>query len=137
MKALVAILILAALPAVADTVVPVRTIRAREIIGPADIRVAPETVAGAVGDPARVIGREARTTLYAGRPIMAGHTAEPALVGRNEVVPLVFLRGGLRIVTEGRALGRGAEGEILRVMNLTSRTTVFGRVTADGSIEVE
>lgn len=130
-------LILAALPAVAETVVPARTIRAREIIGPADIRVVPETFAGAVDDPDRVIGREARTTLYAGRPILVAQTAEPALVGRNDIVPLVFLRGGLRIVVEGRALGRGAEGEMLRVMNLSSRTTVFGRVTADGSIEVE
>ena len=50
---------------------------------------------------------------------------------------LVFLKGGLRIATEGRALGRGSEGEIIRVMNLSSRTTVSGRIQSDGSIEVQ
>ncbi|MBO9450364.1 flagella basal body P-ring formation protein FlgA, partial [Tropicibacter sp. R16_0] len=35
-----------------------------------------------------------------------------------------------------RAMGRGATGEIIRVMNLSSRSTVTGRIRPDGSIEV-
>ena len=47
-----------------------------------------------------------------------------------------YMRGPLRIVTEGRALDRAAVGQPVRVMNLASRQTVSGTVAEDGSIEV-
>jgi len=57
-------------------------------------------------------------------------------VDRNQIVPLVFKQGGLSITAEGRSLSRAAAGEIVRVMNLSSRTTVSGIVLANGSIQV-
>ena len=68
--------------------------------------------------------------------VTLGARAPPARIERNEVVPLVYVQGALRIETEGRALARGGTGEYLRVMNLASRVTVTGRVTEDGRIEV-
>ena len=58
------------------------------------------------------------------------------MIGRNDLVRLVFSQGGLRIMAEGRSLGRGAVGEVIRVMNIASRTTVSGRIQPDGSVEV-
>jgi len=136
MRAAVVILaVLAALPASADRVEPVRVIRPQEIIAPEDVilRNGPQT--GSVTLDA-VIGREARVALYPGRPIRAGDIGTPAVVERNQVVPLVYMRGGLRIETEGRALARAGPGDYVRVMNLSSRATVTGRVTASGRIEV-
>jgi flagella basal body P-ring formation protein FlgA len=75
-------------------------------------------------------------TLYPGRPILENQVGPPALVERNQVVRMVFLRGGLAITAEGRALDRGGFGEAVRVMNLSSRQIVSGAVAADGSIEV-
>jgi flagellar basal body P-ring formation protein FlgA len=75
-------------------------------------------------------------TLYAGRPIPLSALGPPALVERNQVVTLVFQRGGLEIRAEGRALGRGGEGDTIRIMNLASRNTVTGWVTGDGLIHV-
>ncbi|MEM9126779.1 MAG: flagella basal body P-ring formation protein FlgA, partial [Pseudomonadota bacterium] len=46
-------------------------------------------------------------------------------------------RRPLSITTEGRALGRGAAGDRIRVMNLSSRTTVTGLIRPDGQIEVK
>ncbi|NIR43626.1 MAG: flagella basal body P-ring formation protein FlgA, partial [Gemmatimonadetes bacterium] len=43
---------------------------------------------------------------------------------------------GIEIMTEGRALQRAAVGETIRVMNLSSRTTVSGQVAPDGSIQI-
>ncbi|MEP3331949.1 flagellar basal body P-ring formation chaperone FlgA [Sedimentitalea sp.] len=137
MKRLIfALLMLAAPELGAEILVPVRTIRAKEIIGHADFVIKEVAVAGALTDPRDLIGQEARVALYPGRPVRAGDIGPPAIVGRNDIVTLVFIQGPLRIMTEGRSLGRGAAGETIRAMNLSSRTTVTGRIQSDGSIEV-
>ena len=80
-------------------------------------------------------GRSIRTG--PGRPVRAVDVGPPAIVDRNDLVVLVFNRQPLSISTEGRALGRGAVGERIRVMNLSSRTTVTGLIRPDGQIEVK
>ena len=55
---------------------------------------------------------------------------------RNQVVTLRYERAGLSIETEGRALGAGGEGDVIRVMNLSSRATLMARINADGSATV-
>lgn len=138
MKLLLAIIgIVLAQSAVADIIVPVRTIRAKEIIAAEDLVYKNMEAPGALDQPADIIGQEARIALYAGRPIHLGDIGAPAIVDRNDLVKIVFRQGGLEISTEGRSLGRGAEGDYVRVMNLASRTTINGRIRADGTIEVE
>ena len=123
--------------ALAEAVVPTRTIRAREIIDARDLTVNSADISGAISQPQDIIGQEARVTLYAGRPIRPGDIGPPAVIGRNDIVSLVFSNGSLKIVTEGRALGRGAVGETIRAMNVGSRTAVTGVILANGSIEVQ
>ncbi len=138
MKALVFMAaFLAAAEVSADILVPVRTIRAKEIIGSEDVVLKDAEIEGALSELSDLIGKEARVALYTGRPVFHGDVGLPAVVGRNDIVTLVFAQGGLRIMTEGRSLGRGAPGEIIRAMNLSSRTTVTGRILSDGSIEVQ
>lgn len=138
MKLLAALLaVFVAQSAMAEILVPVRTIRAKELISAEDLTYKNGEVPGALSDPSEVIGQEARVALYVGRPIHPGDLGPPAIVDRNDLVTLVFKKGGLIITTEGRSLGRGSEGEFIRVMNLSSRTTVSGRIAADGRIEVQ
>jgi flagella basal body P-ring formation protein FlgA len=111
-------------------------VRPKEILTASDLALKPGEVLGALSDPEEVIGQEARVALYPGRPLRPGDVGPPAIVERNDMVILTFAQGGLSISAEGRALGRGAEGELIRVMNLASRTTVTGRIAADGSVEV-
>ncbi len=122
--------------AVADTVLAVRTIRPGGIIMARDVVVEAGNTAGAASDLAEVIGQAARVSLYAGRPIALGNVGPPALVERNQIVPMVFEVNGLRISTEGRSMSRAGAGDFVRVMNLSSRTTVSGRVMPDGRIFV-
>lgn len=137
MKLITAIaFICATSPAFAEILVPVRTIRAREIISAEDVTFSNASVVGAITDPADIVGQEARVALYPGRPVRPGDIGAPALIDRNDTVTLIYLQGRLRIIAEGRALGRGAEGEIIRAMNNSSRATVSGRILANGSIEV-
>lgn len=125
-----------AAPAQADTVVPVRTIRAQELIAAADLQLRGADVAGSFTAIEDVAGLEARVALYAGRPVRPGDVGLPAIVERNQIVTLVYIRNRLTIRTEGRALGRGGAGDHVKAMNLASRNTVIGQVQPDGSISV-
>jgi flagella basal body P-ring formation protein FlgA len=127
---------LAAGAVLAQSVTPLRAIRSQSLIGAGDVALSEETVPGAVVELAAVVGREARVTLYPGRPILSEQIGAPALVERNQIVRMHYVQGPLSIVTEGRALERAGSGEMLRVMNMASRQIVTGSVAADGSIEV-
>lgn len=136
MRWLFAVLCLAS-TAHADVLTPVRAIRPHEVISASDLKLMPGDMAGMVSEPAEIVGQEARVALYPGRPIRRRDIGAPALVERNQLVALIFEKGGLRIAAEGRALARGAEGERLRLMNLSSRTTVTGTVQRDGTVVVK
>ncbi len=120
----------------ADTILAARTIRANTIITAQDLVVGPGEIAGAASAPGQLIGLEARVSLYAGRSIALADVGPPALVERNQIVPLIFQQYGLEISTEGRSLSRARAGDQIRVMNLSSRITVSGRVMPDGRVLV-
>ncbi|MDO9527451.1 MAG: flagellar basal body P-ring formation chaperone FlgA [Gemmobacter sp.] len=125
-----------AMPAHADTLVATRNLRAQSIIAPGDITIVAADVPGALDDPAQAVGQEVRVSLYAGRPLRPGDIGPPTVVDRNQIVALAYSVGPLTIQTEGRALARGGVGDVIRIMNLASRTTVSGRVLPDGSVAV-
>ena len=129
-------LCLSAAPALAEIVVPARTIPAGSLIMPEDLELRAQDVPGAVTDPDLLIGMEARVALYAGRPIRPGSVGYPAIVERNQIVPLIFARGALVITTDGRALDRASPGDVIRVMNLSSRATVTATIGIDGAAHV-
>lgn len=136
---IIALLIALLVPSVsfAETVVATRTIRAHSVLTLQDLTVKQVTMAGTFDDPALLIGMETRTALYAGRPIRQGDIGPPSIIDRNQIVTLLYMRGGLTITAEARSLGRGGIGDRLRVLNLSSRLTVEGQIQADGSVLVQ
>ena len=122
--------------AAAEVVVATRTIRPQQVIAPDDVRLDPADRPGAHTVLDDVIGREARVAIYPGRVVMQGAVGSPALVDRNQAVELIFVHGTLRIIAEGRALGRGGAGDRIRVMNASSRTVFFGTIHPDGTVHV-
>lgn len=136
MTRLVILLWLLAAPLAAEeaarTVVAARTIPAKTVIGPDDLLLRDVATLGGVTDPQQIIGREARVALYAGRPIRRADVGPPAVVARNEIVPLVYARNGLIIRTEGRALDRAGPGDVIRVMNVMSRQSIRARIDDKG-----
>ncbi len=120
----------------ADVLVAARTIPAHTILTPDDLLIRDVTVAGGMTDPSEAVGKEARVALFAGRPIRASDLSAPAVVDRNEVIALIYDGSGLYIKTEGRALDRASAGEVIRVMNLQSRTTVTARIDESGTAYV-
>ena len=134
--AALALALLAAGSATAETLVAARTISSRAILTADDLAIVERTVPGALRNPVDAIGLEARVVLYPGRPIRAADLVSPATIERNQIVILVFRSAGLTIATEGRSLDRAAVGDRIRAMNLSSRATVSGTVSADGSVRV-
>lgn len=119
-----------------DTLVAARTIPSRTIIMPEDVAFTDAETLGSLRSMEEVIGKEARVAIYAGRPIRKGDIGSPALVERNQIVTLAYTNGGLNISVEARSLGRGSAGDVLRFMNLDSRSTISGTIQNDGSILV-
>lgn len=124
------------LPATAETVVAARTIPAQSVISAEDLAFRDGDEVNGESDPLLFVGMEARIALYAGRPIHTADVGFPAIVDRNQIIPLIFKSNGLVISTEGRSLARAGPGEIIRVMNLASRTTVNATIGEDGTAYV-
>lgn len=127
---------LLAWPALADSVVATRVIRSQSVIAPEDVTSVAADIPGALSSVQAAIGQEAKVQIYPGRPVLAGNIGAAAVIERNQIVPLAFQQSGLAIMTEARALGRGAPGDFIEVLNLTSRSRVTGRVGADGTVYV-
>lgn len=136
MKLHLPLLLLAAQPLGAETLVAARVLRAQSVLSPEDVLQRQGATPGALTSPEQAVGREARVTLFPGRAIRAEDLGPPALVERNGRVTLQYRQGALDILTEGRALARGGAGDVIRAMNLQSRTTVIGRIGADGIVSV-
>ena len=131
---LILILALFPLSLAADEITAARTLPAGTVLADADLVVAPTARVGL--SPADAVGKQLRIAVYQGRAIGAGHLTTPTLVSRNQLITLVYDSAALRIETEGRALGAGGEGDVIRVMNLSSRATLMARINADGSATV-
>jgi flagella basal body P-ring formation protein FlgA len=133
---LFALLAAMVLPAQAETVVAARTIRAQAILTANDLGLVKQDMIGTYALLEDVVGQEARVVLYAGRPIRIEDIGPPAIIERNQIVTLFYATGGITIMTEARALGRAGIGDRIRVMNLSSRSTVTGWVLPDGTVSV-
>lgn len=83
------------------------------------------------------LGQETRRTIYSGTPVRLRDVQSPVLVRRNAKVSMLYRFKGLEISAVGRALGPGAEGEMIQILNLESRKRVEGRVSGLNRVEMQ
>ena len=141
--AVLALGLAAATPAVAQTsVMP----SAKAVIYPGDV-IDDEMLAdisaqadGAGGPFAlsrsELIGKMARRTLLPGRAIPLRAIDNPRVVRNGAEVQIVYVEGGLTIVTAGAALQDGGVGDVIKIRNSDSGVTVIGTVRPDGAVQV-
>lgn len=120
-----------------DTPLAARTLPSGTLLQPEDIYLPPDDTGAAAKALSSLLGQQTRVTIYEGRPINASQLTPPHVIARNQIVMLIYETALMRIESEGRALEPGQEGQTIRVMNLSSRATVSGRVTADGTVMVQ
>jgi flagella basal body P-ring formation protein FlgA len=129
--------------AVSDVIeLPVTVVRlpAGAIPGPDDVRMARIHVATVhtevARDPAMVIGMQLKLQLQAGVPIPVAALMQPTQISRGDPVRMQLQVGGLSLTGQGVALESGAEGERIRVRNVSSQAVIEAEVVRAGVVRV-
>ncbi len=115
-----------------------RPVAAGEVITAADVdwitavpdRRRPSSITAA----AQMIGSEARRPLQPGRVLSERDLQAPRLVLRGHTVQLIYARPGLTLSALGLAQADGALGDLVRVVNLDSRSQIEGVVVGPDRI---
>lgn len=117
-----------------------RDLRNGDIIQPENISWTLEKAAALRKDTIRsendLIGSTPRKNLTAGETVRADAIQMPRMVGRGDLVTLVFNQDGMFLTAKGRALEDGAMGQVIKVSNSSSNRTISARVTADKEVTV-
>jgi flagella basal body P-ring formation protein FlgA len=123
-----------------EAAVVLRPISRGEVLRESDVAIErrPKTeISGDVlRDPEDAIGFAVRQSLQAGQIVRRADLTKPELVHRNEPVIMVFEQPGVVLTLRGKALGSGAEGDTVDVVNLQSKKTLQGVVTAPGQVTI-
>lgn len=93
--------------------------------------------AGVATDLDQVLRMTARRPLQAGQPLRQRDLERPALVEKNQLVTMVLRAGKMTLTAQGRAMERGAKGDVVRVQNTMSNQIVHATVTKDRTVVVQ
>lgn len=83
-----------------------------------------------------VIGTTPRSSINAASPIREFDLRMPKIVKRGDQVTMVYNNGRIYLETVGKAMQDGAKGDFIRVMNVSSHTTLQAEVIGMKRIKV-
>ena len=115
-------------------VVASRTLRVGTILTSADIEY-PQGRDQEIA-ASKILGKELRRAIYAGRLLTERDVGPPTLVRRNDIVTMIYRSGYLGLRTQGRSLDAGGVGEVVEILNLDTRLKVHAVVTGENKVEV-
>jgi flagella basal body P-ring formation protein FlgA len=96
----------------------------------------PERPLTVITDPSRAIGKTARRTLVAGKPIPLNAVEPLRVVQRGRLTEARFTVGNLTITATVLPQADAAPGDLVRARNVDSGRIITGIVAQDGTIEV-
>jgi flagella basal body P-ring formation protein FlgA len=79
---------------------------------------------------------ELAQTVNAGRPITKRDIVERPLVRKNQVVEVVASRSGMVVSMKAQALQNGAQGALIKMLNMDSRREFNAQVIDENRVEV-
>ncbi len=110
-------------------------------IDAADVELKPVDVAGLpadrIDDPEMVIGKRTRRALDSGTVLRPDLLEFPPLVKRGDRVRIIAESAGLRISAFGQVKQKGAQGELIPVVNLDSNKVIHARVVDSMTVRIE
>lgn len=92
--------------------------------------------AAVVQTPEALVGKVARRTLVAGKPIPPTYIRDREVVQKGKPVTVIFSDGGLTISSLAIPLQAGVVGDVLSLRNVDTGRMIKGIVEADGTIRV-
>lgn len=126
--------------ALADTVVTLQQINYGELISAADVVLQKREITYNSHLAARtideVVGKKSRTTLRANQPVRADQVERVPLIKSGQIVTIIAENEVLKISVSGKARSSGAEGDMIRVQNLTSLKEIPARVIDASTVQV-
>ena len=108
-----------------------------DILSEKVFRLRRETVGSYARQANAIVGKVARRTLVAGRPIPLNAVEVQALIDEGSRVRIIFRSGGLTINGLGKAVEAGRAGDMIRVQNVDTGAIIHGTVSPDGTVFVE
>lgn len=124
-----------------EVVVPKRQIARGETLGKDDVLVERRPRDGQGGeiisDSRAAIDKVARRALLAGVPLRASDVQREEIVGKGDLVTIVYEAPGLMITLRGKANEAGAMGDVVSVTNPQSKRVLQGKVSGPGRVSVQ
>ena len=123
-----------------EVAVMTRDIDRTEMLKSSDVAQERRPKAEVTGEPAlrdRAVGMQLRRPMRAGTPIRVADIAKPEFVQRDQSVTVIYEVPGIYLTTRGKAIESGAEGDTVSVLNLQTKRTLTGVVTARGQVTVQ
>lgn len=124
-----------------EVVVPKRLIARGETLGKDDVTVErrPRDGQGSevIGDVRAAIDKVARRALLAGVALRGSDVQREEIVGKGDLVTIVYEAPGLLITLRGRANEAGAIGDVVSVTNPQSKRVLQGKVSGAGRVSVQ
>ncbi|WP_181832475.1 flagellar basal body P-ring formation chaperone FlgA [Bosea caraganae] len=124
-----------------EVVVPRRAIARGETLTAADVtaerRPRDGQTAELVGDLKAAVDKVAKRALIAGYPLRNGDVQREEIVGRGDLVTIVYETPGLLITMRGKAGEAGAMGDVVTVTNPQSKRVLQGTISGPGRVSVK
>jgi flagella basal body P-ring formation protein FlgA len=123
-------------PSAVATIVAARNLAPGSVLRDGDLQF-DATDAALSEQVAAMVGMETRRLLIEGALVRETDLRTATLVRRNGFVRMLYAEGPLNIEAEGRALSGGGKGDLIKVMNLTSKIVVSAEVADEGLVAVK
>jgi flagellar basal body P-ring formation protein FlgA len=93
-------------------------------------------IANATLSTDELVGMQLTRPLAAGAPIVSSMVEALPIVKRGQKVRIVATSGALHLTATGFAHSDGKLDQMIKVQNINSNKTIYGRVSAPGTVEV-
>jgi len=116
-------------------------LKAGDLISASDIEWIPVTARSVVYDTIvdadSMIGKTPARFVSAGEPVRERDLISPQLVKRGDEILIQFSAGTIQLTAKGKAMQNGAEGDLIRVVNLSSNQSLRAEITGDKIVKVQ
>lgn len=89
-----------------------------------------------VMDSKALVGKSPKRTVSASRPIRLDEITGPTVVSKGAQVSLIYKTPNMEIKTLGEAMENGAQGNVIKVKNTSSKAILVGTVEGEGRVRV-
>ena len=92
--------------------------------------------ASVISSPDAVTGLVARRTLRAQAPLFSFDLSKQVIVKKGDLITILFEMPGIQLAAQGQVQGNAGKGDVVTVMNTSSRRMIEARITGAGQAVV-